>query len=988
MDKTYQPEQIERRWYQRWEADNRFAPSGEGAPYSIMIPPPNVTGSLHMGHAFQDTIMDTLIRWRRMQGHDTLWQIGTDHAGIATQMLVERKLAADTGQSRHDLGREAFIDKVWEWKAESGDHITRQLRRMGASVDWSRERFTMDDGFYRAVQEVFVRLFDEGLIYRGKRLVNWDPKLETAISDLEVENVEIDGHMWHFKYPLAGGETYEYVEKDKDGNVVLRETRDYISIATTRPETMLGDGAVAVHPTDERYAPLVGKLCEIPVGPKEHRRLVPIITDEYPDPDFGSGAVKITGAHDFNDYAVAKRNGIPLYNLMDRKAQMRSDGLSYEASAEIATRAARGEEVGDVSDVNLVPEALRGLDRFEARRRVVEAITAEGLAVTRRDEEGTERPLVENKKIMQPFGDRSQVVIEPYLTDQWFVAVESLAKPAIEAVENGDIQFVPRNYENMYFAWMRDLQDWCISRQLWWGHRIPAWYDPEGNVFVARSEAEAREKYGLAPDALLTQDEDVLDTWFSSGLWTFATLGWPENTPELATFHPTSVLVTGFDIIFFWVARMIMMTLKFTGEVPFRQIYVHGLVRDAQGQKMSKSKGNVLDPIDLIDGIDLDTLMAKRTGNLMQPQKARAIARATQAEFPEGIEPHGTDALRYTFLSLATTGRDVKFDMGRLDGFRNFCNKLWNASRYVLMNTEDEDVGLADTEVELSLADRWIVSKLQQTEAQVTRALEEFRFDHASQALYEFVWNEYCDWYLELSKPVLWDEMASAAAKRGTRRTLVRVLEAILRLAHPMMPFITEEIWQRVAPLAGKAAGDGAESIMNQPWPQAEADRIDDEADRDIEWLKGVIVAVRNVRAEMNIAPGKQLDVLLTKGDDSDRRRLSHNRLFLAKLAKLSSIDWLDDPAQAPLSATQLVGDMEVLVPMADLIDKESELARLAKELDKQDKFIAGVEKKLSNESFIAKAPAEVVEKERAKLTEARASRSVLAEQQAKIGAL
>nr|WP_298379122.1 valine--tRNA ligase [uncultured Halomonas sp.] len=987
MDKTYQPEQIEKRWYQRWEADNRFAPKGSGSPYSIMIPPPNVTGSLHMGHAFQDTIMDTLIRWRRMYGDNTLWQIGTDHAGIATQMLVERKLAAEEGKSRHDLGREAFLDKVWQWKAESGGQITKQLRRMGASLDWSRERFTMDAGFYTAVQEVFVRLFDEGLIYRGKRLVNWDPMFETAISDLEVENIEVDGHMWHFKYPLAGGATYEYVEKDKDGNVTLRETRDYISIATTRPETMLGDGAVAVHPSDERYAPLVGKLCEIPVGPKAHRRLIPIITDEYPDPDFGSGAVKITGAHDFNDYGVAKRNGIPLYSLMDRKARMRTDGLPYEASAALATRAARGEDPGDVSEVNLVPESLRGLDRFEARQHVIEAITAEGLAVTRQDEDGAQQPLVEKKKIMQPFGDRSGVVIEPFLTDQWFVAVESLAKPAIAAVENGDIQFVPKNYENMYFAWMRELQDWCISRQLWWGHRIPAWYDPQGNIYVARSEAEAREKYALAVDTPLTQDDDVLDTWFSSGLWTFATLGWPEQTPELATFHPTNVLVTGFDIIFFWVARMIMMTLKFTGQVPFKTVYVHGLVRDAQGQKMSKSKGNVLDPIDLIDGIDLDTLMDKRTGNMMQPQKAKAIAKATKDEFPAGIEPHGTDALRYTFLSLATTGRDVKFDMGRLDGFRNFCNKLWNASRYVLMNTEGEDCGLGNEAVELSLADRWIVSRLQRTESQVTKALAEFRFDLASQALYEFVWNEYCDWYLELSKPVLWDESASPDAKRGTRRTLVRVLETILRLAHPMMPFITEEIWQRVAPLAGKTDGE-FQSIMNQPWPEAQTEKIDEQAERDIEWLKGVINAVRNIRAEMNIAPGKLLDVLLTKGKDDDRQRLESNRRFLAKLAKLQSASWLDEPTQAPLSATQRVGDMEVLVPMADLIDKDAELARLSKELDKQDKLIAGVEKKLSNESFIAKAPAEIVEKEKAKLDDMRSARALLTEQQERIAAL
>ncbi|GED23016.1 valine--tRNA ligase [Halomonas halmophila] len=991
MDKTYQPEQIENRWYQRWEDNGHFAPSGKGDPFSIMIPPPNVTGSLHMGHAFQDTIMDTLTRWKRMQGNNTLWQVGTDHAGIATQMLVERKVAAEEGKSRHDLGRDAFTDRIWEWKQESGGHITRQLRRMGASVDWSRERFTMDDGFYKAVQEVFVQLFDKGLIYRGKRLVNWDPTFETAISDLEVENTEVDGQMWHFKYPLAGGETYEYIEKDADGNVTLRETRDYISIATTRPETMLGDGAVAVSPDDERYAPLVGKLCEIPVGPKEHRRLIPIITDEYPDPEFGSGAVKITGAHDFNDYAVAQRNAIPLYNLMDRKAHMRNDGLSYAESAALASRAARGEDIGSVDEINLVPTELRGLDRFAARRQVVEAVTAEGLAVTTPDEAGQEQPLVEHKKLMQPFGDRSGDVIEPYLTDQWFVAVEDLAKPAIAAVENGDIEFVPKNYENMYFAWMRDLQDWCISRQLWWGHRIPAWYDTEGKVYVARSEAEARERYGIAADVPLSQDEDVLDTWFSSGLWTFGTLGWPEQTPALETFHPTNVLVTGFDIIFFWVARMIMLTLEFTGEVPFKQVYVHGLVRDGQGNKMSKSKGNVLDPIDLIDGIDLETLVEKRTGNMMQPQKARAIAKATRQEFPQGIEAHGTDALRFTFLSQATTGRDIKFDIGRLDGYRNFCNKLWNASRYVLMNAEGQDCGTSPDgqgdEVELSLADRWIVSRLQQTEAQVTRAMQEYRFDHASQALYEFIWNEYCDWYLELSKPVLWDDEASAQAQRGTRRTLVRVLETVLRLAHPMMPYISEEIWQRVAPLAGTSHGE-EDSLMVQPWPQADDSRIDEAAERDIEWLKGVIVAIRNIRAELNIAPGKPLTAMLTKGDADDRRRLDANRRFLAKLAKLESIDWLADADQAPLAATQLVGDLEVLVPMAGLIDKEAELTRLAKEIDKQDKLIDGIEKKLGNESFVAKAPEAVVQKERDKLDDLSTNRRLLVEQRDRIAAL
>ncbi|OHZ04825.1 valine--tRNA ligase [Salinicola sp. MIT1003] len=968
MDKTYQPDQIETRWYESWEADNRFAPSGEGEPFSIMIPPPNVTGSLHMGHAFQDTIMDTLVRWKRMRGNNTLWQVGTDHAGIATQMLVERKLAAETGQTRHDLGREAFIDKIWEWKEESGGHITRQLRRMGASVDWSRERFTMDDGFYKAVQEVFVRLHDEGLIYRGKRLVNWDPTLHTAISDLEVENREQQGQFWHFRYPLADG------ARTADG-------KDYLVVATTRPETLLGDTGVAVNPEDPRYASLIGKFIELPlVG-----RRIPIIADEHADMEKGSGCVKITPAHDFNDYEVGKRHDHALINVFSKDATILERAEAFDL---------QGRLLPDVDDT--LPAAYAGLDRYVARERIVADMEAAGLLEQ-----------IETVTNTLPYGDRSGDVIEPLLTDQWFVAIEKLAKPAIEAVENGDIEFVPKNYENMYFAWMRDLQDWCISRQLWWGHRIPAWYDADGNVFVARTEQEAREKYDIAADVTLTQDDDVLDTWFSSGLWTFGTLGWPEKTPELETFHPTSVLVTGFDIIFFWVARMIMLTGHFTGEVPFKTVYVHGLVRDAQGQKMSKSKGNVLDPIDLIDGIDLETLVAKRTGNMMQPQKARAIEKATRSEFPEGIEAHGTDALRYTFLSLATTGRDIKFDMGRLDGYRNFCNKLWNASRYVLMNAEGQDVGLGGEPVELSLADRWIISRLQQTEAQVTRALEEYRFDHASQALYDFVWNEYCDWYLELSKPVLWeddvqggtnaagDRISGAAEldkrKRGTRRTLVRVLEVILRLAHPMMPFISEEIWQRVAPLAGtlaQTADAGSASLMNQPWPEADASRIDEQSIRDIEWLKGVIVAVRNIRAEMNIAPGKPLDVLLTKGDAGDRDRLEANRLFLSKLAKLQSVSWLDDPAQAPLSATQLVGDMEVLVPMADLIDKEAELQRLAKEIDKQDKLIVGIEKKLGNESFTAKAPEAVVEKERGKLKEYLAARQVLVEQRTKIAEL
>ncbi|MCX2524517.1 valine--tRNA ligase [Larsenimonas rhizosphaerae] len=942
MDKTYQPESIERRWYDQWEVDQRFAPSGQGAPFSVMIPPPNVTGNLHMGHAFQDTLMDTLIRFKRMQGNNTLWQVGTDHAGIATQMLVERKLQHETGQSRHDLGREAFTDKIWEWKNESGGHITRQLRRMGASVDWSRERFTMDDGFYKAVQEVFIRLYNDDLIYRGKRLVNWDPTLHTAISDLEVENREQQGQFWHFRYPLADGVTTDAGD-------------DHLIVATTRPETLLGDTCVAVNPADERYASLVGKYIDLPlVG-----RRIPVVADEHAEMDKGSGCVKITPAHDFNDYAVGKRHDMPLINVFSKDA-------AILPQADIFTM--DGKPLSDI-DATL-PEAYHGLNRFAAREKLVSDMDALGLLAQ-----------VETITNTLPYGDRSGDVIEPLLTDQWFVAVEELAKPAIAAVENGDIQFVPKSYENMYFAWMRDLQDWCISRQLWWGHRIPAWYDADGHFYVGRSEAEIRDQHGLGDDVVLTQDDDVLDTWFSSGLWTFGTLGWPEKTPELETFHPTGTLVTGFDIIFFWVARMIMMTLKFTDQVPFRTVYVHGLVRDSQGQKMSKSKGNVLDPIDLIDGIELDTLLDKRTGNMMQPQKARAVAKATKAEFPDGIEPHGTDALRYTFLSLASTGRDIKFDMGRLDGYRNFCNKLWNAARYVLMNTEDQDTGADGGEVELSLPDRWIISRLQQVEAQLTRALDEYRFDHASQALYDFVWNEYCDWYLELSKPVLWDEEAEPAAKRGTRRTLVRVLEAILRLAHPMMPFITEEIWQRVAPLAG-VEGD---SIMIQPWPTADTNRVDDEATASVEWLKGVIVAVRNIRAEKNIAPGKPLDVLLDKGSDADRQQLDANRVFLTKLAKLSDVQWLDSAQEPPVSATQLVGHMEVLVPMADLIDKDSELARLDKEIKKQEGLIGGTERKLGNEGFLAKAPAVVVEKEQAKLADFRDALAALVSQREKI---
>ncbi|GAA4649797.1 valine--tRNA ligase [Kistimonas scapharcae] len=944
MEKTYNPHAIERSWYQTWEDNGYFAPAGEGQPYTIMIPPPNVTGSLHMGHAFQDSIMDALIRYHRMKGNNTLWQVGTDHAGIATQMLVERKLAAETGQSRHDLGREPFLDKVWEWKNESGGTITRQLRRLGASVDWETERFTMDDGFYKAVQEVFIRLHEDGLIYRGKRLVNWDPKLHTAISDLEVENKDVKGHMWHLRYPLADGET------TSEGN-------DYIVVATTRPETMLGDTGVAVNPEDPRYKMLIGKEIILPLV----NRRIPIVGDEHADMEKGTGCVKITPAHDFNDYEVGKRCNLPMINVMTLNGDIsdQADAFNMDGTP------------NDSIDT-FIPEAYRGMERFSARKQILADLDAAGLLDDIKDHELT-----------VPYGDRSGVIIEPLLTDQWFVRAKPLAEPAIKAVEDGEIQFVPKQYENMYYAWMRDIQDWCISRQLWWGHRIPAWYDEQGNVYVGHNEAEIRDRHQLSADITLRQDEDVLDTWFSSALWTFGTLGWPEATDRLKTFHPTDVLVTGFDIIFFWVARMIMMTLHFMkdedgkSQVPFKYVYVHGLVRDQEGQKMSKSKGNVLDPLDLIDGIELETLVEKRTGNMMQPQLAAKIEKQTRKHFPEGIAAFGTDALRYTFYSLASTGRDIKFDMGRIEGYRNFCNKIWNATRYVLMNTEGEDCGQKGGEVELSLADRWIISRLQQTEKTVAEAVESFRLDHASQALYEFVWNEYCDWYLELSKPVLWDDTASDARKRGTRHTLVRVLETILRMAHPFMPYITEEIWQKVKALAGQE-GD---TIMLQAFPAPDDAMIDSQADRDIEWLKGVIDGIRNIRGEMNIAPGKTLDVLLRNCTGEDKARLAENHSYLKKLAKLSDIRALDASETAPMSATQLVGTMEVLVPMADLIDKEAELARLTKEVDRLQKEATRLAGKLGNEKFVSKAPADVVEKEKAKLAEAESAKAKLEEQ-------
>ncbi len=941
MDKSYNPHAIEQRWYQTWEENGYFAPKSEKGDnkdaYCIMIPPPNVTGTLHMGHAFQDTIMDALTRYHRMKGDNTLWQPGTDHAGIATQMVVERQLAAE-GKSRHDLGREAFIERVWEWKAESGGHITRQLRRMGASPDWTRERFTMDEGLSDAVKEVFVRLYEEGLIYRGKRLVNWDPVLHTAVSDLEVISEEEQGHLWHFRYPLTDG----------SGHLV---------VATTRPETMLGDTAVAVHPEDERYKALIGKTITLPLVGRE----IPIIADDYVDPEFGTGCVKITPAHDFNDYQMGQRHGLPMINIFTVDAHINDEA----------------------------PEKYRGLERYEARDEIVHDLKALDLLEK-----------IDDHKLMVPRGDRTGTVIEPFLTDQWFVDLTretqpdgrpggktAITDPAIQAVRGGDITFTPKNWENTYFQWLENIQDWCISRQIWWGHRIPAWYDESGNIYVGRSEVEVREKYNLGFEVALTQDNDVLDTWFSSALWPFSTLGWPEQTDALKTFYPTSVLVTGFDIIFFWVARMIMMGKKFIGDVPFREIYIHGLVRDSHGQKMSKSKGNVLDPIDLIDGIDLESLVKKRTTGLMQPEMAKKIEKATRAEFADGIPAFGTDALRFTFASLASTGRDINFDLGRIEGYRNFCNKLWNAANYVLMQTEGKDCGVGaassrDSDaIELSNADKWIISRLQQTEKTVTEAIENYRFDIAANAIYEFTWDEYCAWYLELSKPVLYDEHSAHELQRGTRRTLVRVLETILRLAHPMMPYITEEIWQKVAPLAGK---EGA-TIMRQPYPQADESKIDLKAEKEMKWVMDFIVGVRKIRSGMNIAPSKPLPVLLANGSAQDIAWLDANETFIKSLAKTESITWLAPDEEAPESATSLVGEMKILVPMAGLIDKDAELARLAKEIDRLEKEVQRVEGKLNNEKFVGKAPAEVVQKERDKLAEVKSSLESLKEQKGKI---
>ena len=926
MEKTYTPARIESHWYAQWEQAGYFRPGETGDPYCIMIPPPNVTGTLHMGHAFQDTLMDVLVRYHRMAGYNTLWQPGTDHAGIATQMVVERQLNAEGGD-RHALGRAAFVEKIWEWKAQSGGTIQNQMRRLGASVDWSRERFTMDEGLSEAVEAVFVQLYREGLIYRGERLVNWDPVLQTAVSDLEVESAEEQSHIWRLRYPIV----------DSD---------EYLVVATTRPETMLGDTAVAVNPTDERYQSLIGRHVRLPLVGRE----IPIVGDDYVDPAFGTGCLKITPAHDFNDYEVGLRHGCTPINILTEDARINANA----------------------------PAAYEGLDRYEARARIVADFEAAGLL------DG-----IDPHRLMVPRCDRTGVVVEPFLTRQWFVDLtretqadgrpggwQEITRPALDAVRNGAIRFVPENWTKTYYNWLEDIQDWCISRQLWWGHRIPAWYDDNGEVYVGSDEAEVRARHGLGPDVSLRQDEDVLDTWFSSALWPFSTLGWPEETTELNRFYPTSVLVTGFDIIFFWVARMIMMGLKFRGDVPFREIYIHGLVRDSSGAKMSKSKGNVLDPLDIIDGIDLESLVKKRTTGLMQPQRAPAIEAQTREAFPEGIAEHGTDALRFTFASLATTGRDVVFDMGRVDGYRNFCNKLWNAARYVLMNTEDRLEGIDAGEMSYGTAERWIVTRLQRTEQTVNEALQSYRLDLAAQAIYEFTWDEYCDWYLELSKPALQGD-ADTPQARGTRYTLVRVLEGLLRLLHPIMPFITEAIWQRVAPVAGLSG----QTIMTQAFPIADPERIDTDAETEIDWLQRFILGIRRIRGEMDIAPGKRLPVILQNADDADRRRVEHHRAALDFLGRLESIDFLGPDDQAPESALALVDTLEIRVPMAGLIDRDAELARLQKARTRLADDLARTGGKLNNAAFVEKAPAQVVQRERDKQAETESALARIDEQ-------
>ena len=919
MEKTYQPASIEQKWYRHWKDSDYFAPSGSASlpPYCIMIPPPNVTGTLHMGHAFNNTLMDCLTRYHRMAGFNTLWQPGTDHAGIATQMVVERQLNTQ-GHTRLSLGREKFIEKVWEWKEHSGKTICRQLERIGSSLDWSRERFTMDESMSEAVRQVFVRLYDEGLIYRGKRLVNWDPELHTAVSDLEVVSEEEDGYMWHIRYPHTWDE-------------------GHVTVATTRPETLLGDTAVAVHPEDERYRDIIGNTVMLPLTGRE----IPVIADAYVDPEFGSGCVKITPAHDFNDHETGLRHGLEQINIFTEDASINDNA----------------------------PGPYRGMNRFQAREKIVEDLQAQGLLEATRPH-----------RLVVPRGDRSGAIVEPYLTHQWYVKIQPLAEPAVRAVENGDVQFVPDSWSKTYFEWMRNIQDWCISRQLWWGHRIPAWYDPEGNVYVAKDEATARQKYGLGAELELVQDEDVLDTWFSSALWPFSTLGWPEQTEELKTFYPTSVLITGFDIIFFWVARMIMMGMKFMGDVPFHRVYIHGLVRDAGGQKMSKSKGNVLDPIDIIDGISLDGLVKKRTTGLMQPEMAPRIEQATRREYPNGIKAYGTDALRFSFAAQASFGRDIKFDLNRIEGYRNFCNKLWNAARFVLMITQDKTVAACIDAQHLTLADRWILSQQQEVIDRTHRHLKHYRFDLAAQTLYDFVWHELCDWYIELCKPVLSRQDTSRHVRQNTRRVLLEVMDTSLRLLHPVIPFITEEIWQLIARRI-QVEGD---SILLQPFPRSDPAHADPDSSQMMEWSKEFINAVRKVRADMDISPGRALPVLVQNWSAQDREYFETSRLYIFELARLEHVRWLEEET-VPESATALAGKLKILIPIEGLIDKDAERARLQKEIEKLRRNLEKIESKLENPDFRNKAPKTIVDQEVARLETTHAALKQLEKQLVKI---
>jgi len=915
MEKTYNPHQIEAKYRDIWERGDFFsskANSQSKDAYSIVLPPPNVTGSLHMGHAFQHTIMDVFTRYHRGKGEQTLWQPGTDHAGIATQMVVERQLAQQN-ITRHEVGREQFIEKIWQWKEQSGGTITSQMRRLGTSVDWDRERFTMDDGLSDAVQKVFVDLFNEGLIYRGKRLVNWDPVLLTAVSDLEVINTEEQGSLWHMRYPIAN-------------------SNEALIVATTRPETMLGDSAVAVHPDDERYKHLIGKLVNLPLT----ERQIPIIADDYVDMEFGTGCVKITPAHDFNDYEMGQRHSLEVINILTDDAKINDDA----------------------------PQAYQGLDRFVARKQIVKDL--ESLDLLKK---------IEPHTLMTPRGDRTNTVIEPYMTDQWFVKIQPLADPAIEAVKNGDIRFVPSNWEKTYFNWMDNIQDWCISRQIWWGHRIPAWYDENGKIYVANSLEEAQQQAG--EDAVLRQEEDVLDTWFSSALWPFSTLGWPEKTPELSRFYPTNVLVTGFDIIFFWVARMIMFGLKFAGDVPFKDIYITGLIKDGQGQKMSKSKGNVLDPIDLIDGITLQDLLEKRTQGMMQPEMAAKIRKQTEKEFSDGIPSFGADALRFTFAALASFGRDIKFDLKRVEGYRNFCNKLWNASRFVLMKLEGQSI---NENASISGPDEWILSRLQHTKITVEKHLADYRLDLMSQTLYEFVWHDYCDWYLELSKPLLDDD----STRGGTQATLIKVLSEILTLLHPIIPFITEEIFEQCKSLTKS----DSERLITTAYPGIDRGLIFEKSEVEITWLQGFILGVRQIRGEMNIAPGKPLPCFIQNSNDTDKDYIKSNHTILTALAKLESITQLSDSDEAAESATALVGEMKILIPLAGLVDKEQEIARLNKEIEKLTKQQQQFSGKLNNEKFVSGAPEAVVEKERQKLHSVEQALSDLGQQLDKISTL